>query len=415
MVNAYRLLPRLALLVLSTLLGLFTAEWVYRLKLLRARGAIGYNYRVSPSVPVGHDEKYGDHPKPNVESWGCFIRDGKVAWGSVVARSNRDGLMGKTTFDQYEKADIRILAFGDSFTEWNQGDTTWPDLLQEELHNRLNRKVAVLDYARAGYGALQMLDLAADEIAELHPDLTIVALIGDDFSRARWWSQEIEKDGLTRFMLSTRKDNFTDYHFATDQVLIVPEATRAWCERQLVHPDPQDPVLERANRQFATVKHEVESVRKAVPLLSWDYSFVYQRLTTGSAYKYPDSNMPRVSIVDLCRDRRAAEDARRIQKAGSRVMLVYLPTMEEFKKRKVMASRKDVLLMNSMEAMLNTRFRLLQEEYYGALPVKIDMLPYDWHPNLDGLKLYAVILAPMTLQKLRSLSTIKAPSSGTSG
>ncbi|MGH7933945.1 MAG: SGNH/GDSL hydrolase family protein [Candidatus Binataceae bacterium] len=400
--NRDRLSLKVAVLLFSTLLSLFGAEWLYRFKLTlgKSRQQIDYSYRVASNVPVEYDENYGEHPKPNLESFDCFVRDGRVAWGSVVTHSNRDGLGGKTTLEEYEKADIRILVFGDSFSDWTQGGATWPDLLQAHLERDLGKKVAVVDYGRAGYGVLQMLDLAATKINQLHPNLAIIAAIGDDFSRARWWSREVDKDGMTRFMLSTRKNNFDDYRFAVDQLLVVPEATRQWCEQELVRPDAQDPTLEKANRQFAKIRREVESVRKAVPLLSWDHSFLYKRLVTGNPYGFPDGNMPRISITDLRQDRRATKDLRRIRKAGTPLLLAYLPTMQELKSRKVIASYQDLLLMNSVERMLNLRFRLVQQEYHGELPHKIDLQPYDWHPNRRGLEVYAAVVAHMALSEL---------------
>ncbi len=395
-----RLWIKLGVLLVSTILTLFAVEWSYRLKLRTMRRRTEYDYRVSPIVPVAFDAKYGVHPKPNLVIWACYMLDGKVAWGSVVARSNQDGLVGKSTLQDYETADVRILAFGDSFTEWNQDGVTWPDLLERKLREQTGKRVVVLNYARAGYGVLQMLDLAADRINQLHPDLAIIAAIGDDFSRARWWSRELERNGFRRFLLSSNKDNFDDYRFAVDQVLIVPQATPQWCEGQLHHPNPRDPVLLKANNQFAAIKREVESVRKAVPLLSWDYSFVYRRLTTGSPYIFPDGNMPRLSITDFRQDAEASADAAAIRSSGSRILLVYLPTMDEMKSRKLLAAKADRKLMESVEEMLGMRLRLIQQEYNGKVPGKIDLRPYDWHPNRQGMELYAAAIAPIAQRQL---------------
>lgn len=404
--NSDKLSLKVAILLFSTLLSLVGAEWLYRLKLRLAgsRQPVEYSYRVASIVPFEYDGQYGAHPKPNLESFDCFVKDGRVAWGSVVTDSNRDGLGGRTTLEQYETADVRILVFGDSFSDWSQGGDTWPDLLQRHLED-LGKKVAVLDYGLAGYGVLRMLDLAADKINQLHPNLAVIAAIGDDFSRARWWSAEFKKDGMARFMLSTRKNDFEDYRFAVDQLLVVPEATRQWCEQQLVRPDVRDPILQKANRQFVTIRQEVERVRKAVPLLSWDHCFLRNRLFTGNPYGFPDGNVPRISITDFRQDPRATKDVRLIRMSATRLLLVYLPMMQELKNRRVIASHRDLLLMRSLEGMLNTRFRLVQQEYDGELPHKIDLQPYDWHPNRRGLELYAAVVARMALLEFPGGST----------
>jgi hypothetical protein len=410
-----RLSLKICVFLFSAVLSLFLVEWLYRLKLISARKRIDYTYRLASNVPIDYDEDFGIRLKPNLESFDCFILHGKVAWGAVVSHSNGDGLGGLTRLEDYENADIKIVIFGDSFAEWNQGSATWPDLLERHLEKVLAKKVAVLNYGRAGYGVLQMLDLAAEKIPELHPDVAVIAPIGDDFSRARWWSKEVAKDGMTRWMLSSRKDNFDDYHFAVDQVLVVPEATREWCERQLVHDDFTEPVLSKANMQFAKISEEVEGVRKAVPLLSWDHSFLYRRLSTGSPYLFPDGNMPRVAMSDLRDDRRAVDDIRRIRMAGTRLILIYVPTMEELKSRTVLASHQDRVLMDSMQALLGTKFRLVQQEYNGGLPAKIDLRPYDWHPNRRGLEFYAAAIARIILPEVSTRSMAAAGLRGDDG
>ena len=98
--------------------------------------------------------------------------------------------------------------------------------------------------------------------------------------------------------------------------------------------------------------------------------------------------------------------------SGTHLLLVYLPMMQELKSRKVIASHRDLLLMHSMEGMLHTRFRLVQQQYDGELPAKIDLQPYDWHPNRRGLELYAAMVARMAAQELPSRwpAQMKSPS-----
>lgn len=384
--------------MLSILITLFVLEWSYRLKLLYDRPLL-YNYPVTSQVAAEFDEKYGVHPKANLEVFDCFIRDGRVAWGWVEARSNRDGLAGKTTLEEYRNADVRVLVFGDSFSEWNRGGATWPDLLQQHLDKQFGRKFAVLNYARSAYGVLQMLDLAADTINENRPDLVIISVIGDDFTRARWWVRELDKDGIIRLVLSSRKDDFDDYHFASDQELVVPEATRSWCEKQLAGQAHDDPILEKANRQFAKIATEMNNVRKGVPLLSWSHSFLYKRIITGNPFSV-DSYLPRLSITDFRQDKRARDDVRRIRMTGAQLLLVYLPLGQELRERRVVATRQERSLMNSLENMLGTRFHLIQREYNGKLPEKIDLLPQNGHPNRRGLQFYSGVISQMAARRL---------------
>jgi len=61
----------------------------------------------------------------------------------------------------------------------------------------------------------------------------VIAAIGDDFTRSRWWSKEIRKDGITRWMLSERPDDYSDDRIAIDYMLVHPGATREWSLKRL--------------------------------------------------------------------------------------------------------------------------------------------------------------------------------------
>lgn len=393
---------RIALVVFSTIFSLFLAEVGYRvylrIELARSHKQIDYTYHVAPSVHIEYDEKYGFRPKPNSEFWMSSIKDGQLVWGSATSRSNGDGLAGKTPIEEYNRAEVKVLVFGDSYSQWNQQGVTWPDVLEQNLSKALQKKVAVLDYARAGYGVLQMLDLTADKIEEHHPDLVIIATIDNDFTRARWWARELETNGITRWMLSSRKDVFLDYRFAVDEYLVCPETTREWCEHRLAA-GGSDAVLEKANSQFARLKVEVERQRNSVPLLSWR-SYLYKRLVTGSPLEETVDGLPRISINDFRKDEKTRDNVNRIRAAGAPVLLVYLPKMPELRKRVRIINNQTEQLMTSLEEMLERPFHLIQQDYNGELPPKIDLRPYDGHPNREGLQFYADAITPLALAEL---------------
>ena len=182
-----------AVLSISTLFYLFLAEWGYRLFVKFQLRHKAPDYIMCPTVHINYDEKYGEQPKPNNACWMTIVAGGRPLDCIKIFESNADGLDGKTTIAEYKKATNKIMVFGDSFSHWDLGGNTWPDLLQQNLNAGRSRTTAVLNYARGAYGVLQMLDLAADKINELHPDLVVIAVIGDDLSRARWWGKEVQK------------------------------------------------------------------------------------------------------------------------------------------------------------------------------------------------------------------------------
>ncbi|HKH43107.1 MAG TPA: SGNH/GDSL hydrolase family protein [Thermoanaerobaculia bacterium] len=405
-------LRRLLALALVTGCTLLAMEGAYRLWL---QGRIAHwdgslNYKVTPRVYVEFDPRYGERFKPDSELWVSYVVDGRLAWGSVISRSNRDGLGGRTTIDQYRRAPVKVLVFGDSFTHWNQGGVTWPDLLQDHLRRALRRDVAVLDYARGGYGLLQMLDLAADKAAELRPDLVVIAAIGDDFTRKRWWCKEVRKDGITRWLLSERPDHFSDDRIAIDYMVVDPAATREWSQRRLAlaagggtHGEP-DPVLAGANAQFRKLRDEVAAVRRDFHPWTLDRSYLLHRLTHGYPFAVPVRTIPRFDFDDFAADARTRSNLRRLAATGIPLLLVYLPTAPEMAARECLASRRTRRLMSSLEHLAGTRFRLVQREYRGKMPAKMDLLPYDAHPSRQGLQLYADTVTPMALAELARLA-----------
>jgi len=398
-------------LVIETALFLLAAEGVYRFWL---HGRImqwdrALNYKVTPSVYVEHDPRYGERFKPDSELWVSYVVDGRLAWGSVISRSNRDGLGGRTTIDEYRRAPVKILVFGDSFTHWNQGGVTWPDLLQDDLRRALRRDVAVLDYARGGYGLLQMLDLAADKATEHRPDLVVIAAIGDDFTRSRWWSKEIRKDGITRWMLSERPDDYSDDRIAIDYMLVHPGATREWSLKRLAAGGGPDPVLAGVNAQFRKIRDEVEAVRRDFHPWALDRSYLVHRLTHGYPFAVPVQTIPRIDFDDFAADAKTRSNLRRLAATGIPLLLVYLPTAQEMAERECLAGRRTRHLMESLERLAGTRFRLVQREYRGKVPAKMDLLPYDAHPSRQGLQLYAGAVTPMVLAGLAARSAAPRP------
>jgi hypothetical protein len=81
-------------------------------------------------------------------------------------------------------------------------------------------------------------------------------------------------------------------------------------------------------------------------------------------------------------------------------MLVYLPKMPELKKRTRAIDGQTEQLMTSLERMLDRPFHFIQQEYSGAVPEKIDLRPYDGHPNREGLQFYADAITSLVITEL---------------
>ncbi len=107
-----------------------------------------------------------------------------------------------------------VLAVGDSFTFGvDANDTeTWPYLLQSK-DPRLN----VINLGVGGYGIDQMYLVLEESIREYHPQLVIVAFIGDDLHRALLSFRDYKKP---RFVLERGELRLTNVPIGSPEVVL---------------------------------------------------------------------------------------------------------------------------------------------------------------------------------------------------
>ena len=355
-------------------------------------------FKVTEQAFGVYDEKYGVRYPPNV-TWTRFtVNDGKTTWcPDVIYRSNKDGLSGRTTIDKYNDADVKILVFGDSFTNWNRKGYTWPDLLEETLSAKPDRDVGILNFARGGYGVLQMFDLAADMVEIHKPDLAVIAFIGDDLTRDRWWTKTLMIDGYERRLQSTKKDDF-DLSIAKDQIIVNPSVNLDWCKAAL-NSDKKDAVTDSVMRQYQAIRKTVSEYHNFPSILAADQSFLFNKLFRGRPFARR-RGIPRIGIDDFREDRQLVEKAEIIRKHNIPVQLIYLPSHREVKKDRIVITDQSETLLNSLEEIMGVKTSYLFEyfEQYD-LPEAIDMRPHDLHPNFEGLQLYAAAISDLLVEK----------------
>ena|GEM_PF-1206604 len=389
-------ISKIALAIAVLLICFFGLEGAYRIVLLYQQQTASYSYRISSEVYTEFDEKHGERIKPNMTFWNSYIKDGNVVFGTTISKSNADGLGGKTTISEYEERDYKVLIFGDSFSHWNQMGSSWPDLLEGKLNRRVDGSVGVLNYARGTYGVTQMLALAAEKVEQHKPDLIIIAAVGRDFSRGRWWRKDFRWNGYTRHLISDRPDKFLDYPGATDTILVNPEANRSWCERILAGEATASDhgVLDAVKQQHALLRQENERVMGLIfQPFSLRKSHLLSRLIHGKV-KRTAAAMPRVPFEDFSEDDELVTNIESLQNSGCPIMLVYLPQKREIDQAKTITWGPNRNLMQSLERIMNQEFILLHTEAELDAPKKMDLRPHDWHPNINGLQWYAQAVAP---------------------
>ncbi len=234
--------------ILSTVFGLVCIEGFYRLYLLaeirsQQRGATQYEEKPSAMI-------FPESPWVFNKDWGYDYNHGKKILQSGIGRGivsrhytyniTEDGnYPGHTILakqgvafqdhepNDYETADLKILTFGDSFS------TTWPPLLEEYIGNATGKTVAVKNFARDGYGFLQMMDIAKRKVVEYDPDLAILLFITDDLSRPRTWRAARRIRGYDRVISTTEASEMADplTSSAMEGAVINSRVTEEWCEQ----------------------------------------------------------------------------------------------------------------------------------------------------------------------------------------
>ena len=379
------------LIIVSALLTLCLAEVFYRGKLHYLNDAFGrlHTYRVIQEAHGIYSQEFGIEYVPGSQARILNITDGKVTWcpEGPLSITNKDGLNGTSTYDDYSQAQYKIAVFGDSFTHWNQQGETWPDLLQRELSTATELNVVSLNYGRGGYGILQMLDLAGREVPKVRPDLTILAFIGGDLTRDRWWVIDSVVNGIRRDFISPDKKEEFNVSSSSDRWIVEPNASPSWCERAIKSSLP-DSILSSITDKYAKIRGGSERVVYTPTSLTVIYLF--NRLYYG--YPFPDAMRPRIprhTYDDFSDDSQAMDNAKKIIESSGEILLVHLPTRKEIIAGHYL-SRENNILAKSLESMFHRNIVYLGDSIQEPeLLGKIDLLPHDGHPNFDGILLYA--------------------------
>lgn len=371
-------------------------EMAYRIR-MNLNGAFDHKYRVSSFVYGRFDENHGVKYPPNKKATFFNITAGKVTWcPEAISISNKDGINGKTTVEEYESADIKVLVFGDSFTHWNRRGYTWPDLLQELLAEKLDKDVKVLNYGRGTYGVLQMFDLAADKIVEHQPDLVVFAFITDDLTRARWWRKAFMIDGYEGPLLSPNKDVF-NLTVATDTYLVNPLVNLDWC-RKTRDSKRSNPILDQVEEQYRKIRKMTFAKRgvRENTFFSIHQSYLFNRFVLGDIFPAKTRPLiPRIDFNDFSSDRRFLEKVEKIGETNTPYFLFHLQKEGVPESSSVLeGNEKMALLLSSLERITHKEVIFIHKRINRDKEInKISLLPHDGHPNFHGLKLYAESIA----------------------
>ncbi len=395
-------------IALGCLIGSLSAESGYRayLYVTQSHQFVGdRNLWYFQSSPHQFSEEFGFEYVPGSYSGGAAY-DGRIVecWDRMEEwEINERGNSGRIK-GSYEDADLKILVFGDSFTQRARLDPngdymTWPNYLQDRLVANLAASVHVVNFGRDAYGVLQMFDLAVAKIQELKPDLAVFAFITDDLTRDRFWRTTTFLDGRERVMTSMVPDATPDWDTATDDYLVESRATVEWCRDLLESGAVNDPIVSDLEETLRLGRRR--STLLADPF-SLTQSFVVDRIVHGDPYfstyrSARPSQLPRHDWRDFAEDDRLRANVEALGRMGIPYVIVHLATYSELSRQDEYADA-DESERGLVESLGRLTGRPIERTLANlSLPVEdLESVPIasdDMHPSLRGHQLYAEAVA----------------------
>lgn len=384
-------LANVALVALSLLVSLILPEMTYRIY-LAANDPLArdkWSWWLLPAANTQFDAEFGQKYLPESTIDAAVVRKGLVVGCLVdVYRTNVDGLSGATTLADYASADFKVVLTGDSFSRWRLGGLTVADVLQKRMGEATGQRVAVLNYARGGYGLLEMVTMAAAQAEQADPALIVVAFITDDLTRARRWTKAAVIDGRIRELWAARPDHLDNPDKASDATIVDPRATAEWCEERRQRAD-RDAVLLEATA-FAESEIKRKGLRPDVFAVdrAYFYAWLWRRLAGISA----PGTSPRVDADGFSGDARYRAERQTLQSLGVPIVFVHLPVQSEFAAGRPLVSGAAAKIWTMIERDFETKIvTYFDLELKPELPPIYNLEPLDGHPNAAGIDFYGAV------------------------
>jgi hypothetical protein len=280
---------------------------------------------------------------------------------------------------------------GDSFTATVDQEETWPDILGRLLADGSGRGGSILNLARDGYGVLQMFDQAAELVRAGHrPQAIIVAIIGPDLARARFWRMTRERNGRTEVFTSSEPSTDVRPETHVRTLFVDANVTRSWCEeaRTSGRPDPRTKRIEAAFA--ATLREDEEAFRRPIQLLSLTDCHICNDLfrvsrSRGAAIRTNPSH----TLFRFPDDPRFRENVSVIRESGVPIWLTYLPYLPELRTAQKNLTPQEQSLLASLREVVDRQMDLTPADPMGDRATAFTLHPGDSHPSHAGMEYYA--------------------------
>lgn len=346
-----------------------------------------------------YSERFGYEYPPDRGVAYTGVMDGKVRDCYELDPVNGQGNIGASSRD-YDSAQVKILIFGASWNVFSLNHTTWPMLLQARLEQRLGKTVSVVNFGRDGFGLLQMVSLAAEEVPKWKPDVAIISFLTDNLDARRTWRTEVTVDGIPRVLTTVEPTPNPDPARSVDTFLLHEKASLEWC-RSMQGRDRPDSVLREILARHRMFR--VDPMRVRADLYATDRSYLLDRAMHGDPFRsvLAGFKIPRLEIRDYAEDRLFMADWTMLAASGVAVVpihLAYYPELKDGVEYLTTFNQSD--LLQSFERLLGRK--ALRTTDYTPLPLenpeRLNAADNDFHPSPWAMEFYADVVAEMLIR-----------------
>ncbi len=349
-----------------------------------------------------YDRRYGYRYPPNSVVWAARIRAGKLHECVEYSRTDANGNVGAGPPPYRPR--LRIALFGDSWTAWYVDGKTIADLLAIELSVRLRHSVEIVNFARTGYGVVQMFDLAADVLNEQAFDLALFAIISDDLDRARRWGHAVSIDGeerelfLVEAMSSVGASNFLD------AMIVERRISPDWCAQTQ---GQRDSIVEAIEERYGRL------VRNAQPILNRDFALrlnqseLLLRLTSGKWFGgnpplVRPTTLPRIDARSFAHVEGMRDNIARVKQSLIPYQIIHLAIATELNESKhdALLGSIQLALWRSLEDEVGQKILTTIQSLKGmdAQPAAMAYSDTESHPSAYAQFLYARAVADVLVR-----------------
>jgi len=340
-----------------------------------------------------YDPQFGFRYLPNIRTREYLFEQGRPNGYCMVYATNEYGNVNHTTRQDYERAQVKGLVFGDSFTAIPTGEVgglTWPDLLQRKLADRWQTSVALHNFGRDGYSILQMVELAAEKVAEFKPDFVLIGFISGDLMRSRAWRFNFHDGRYHRVRVTNVPQPNPKKPEGADAFIICPQLTIEKFRQIATTADGDDGLLREIRAQCLFLQRQAH---RHVNFLSTKNSFLWDQTFYGDPFIRfkPSDTVPTMELWDYAHDDRFVEGVRRLRASAPPIFAINLPQHHELKAGKPVRSLQQQSLYNSLERLLGVEIVSILGQYRGGAG-QVDRhyrLEEVGHPSALGLEYYA--------------------------